>query len=334
MSFMDYEFKDKPHVRSDFIPGLPMYRQAMHFLFISVVMLTGHGMFKPASTSGRVYAMVKAFVLAILWSCYAAALTAIVVDPPMAKQVISNVMDFSTAYGTGTAACIGPAPEVATYLSINYPSMQLKIINSTDPSDLLRAVMNEECAGAILPGDELDFALGYTDKTGEFCHLRATGPPLGHLFRNMPWNVLSPLAGPTVNGYDAPSFWDAWFRIENRATQDLLLTAYKQLWFPTKRPLCADAQAMELKETAQGVMPVNVKEIGGILIFQAMGVVLSLIVYAWTKTYPSKEDFDILHQTSPADIFNAQMLRIEGIARILRQKHGELAAKKHEKVLA
>ena len=28
MAFLDYEFKNKPHITSDYIPGLPMARQA------------------------------------------------------------------------------------------------------------------------------------------------------------------------------------------------------------------------------------------------------------------------------------------------------------------
>ena len=62
----------------------------MHFIYLSFVTLTGHGMFKPHSVYGRFYAIVKAFVLLILWSCYSAALTAHFDEPELAQQPIAQ----------------------------------------------------------------------------------------------------------------------------------------------------------------------------------------------------------------------------------------------------
>ena len=146
---------------------------------------------------------------------------------PRLPPITSQVEDFFTAFGTGTPACVTNAPEVSRYMLTLYPSMQLKVLPTSDTLLLAEAVENGTCAGAIVPQDELDFTLGYTDgAVGELCELRQTGAVLGHMFRVIPFNVQSPLANATVNGYESnpngavtASWFDAFFRIECKATQ-------------------------------------------------------------------------------------------------------------------
>ena len=120
----------------------PQPIQAIHFVYLSFVTLTGHGMFKPASSFGRFYAIVKAFVLLILWSCYAAALTAIMVDPPQAQQDITTVRAFPPPPGPSSSR---PCTANAHPQQGSLPPLERR----TQPSSAVSRIASQPAAAAL-----------------------------------------------------------------------------------------------------------------------------------------------------------------------------------------
>ena len=347
MAFLDYEFKDMEHVASDFLPGMPMHRQALHFLYISFVSFTGHGTFKPVSSAGRTYAVAKAFILVIFWSCYAAALTASFVHPPSPIQPIAQVSDFFTAGGTGTAACISNAPEAFLFISSLFPAMNLKVLPTSDTYVVAQYVANRTCAGAIVPQDELTFAMGYTDAAaGTFCKISNYGALMGHFQRVLPWNPagiaggngFATAGGGYFNGYgmgqgqdssitlalgnysggNTPfaAFMDGFFRLTCKANQDtgLPLSVAKLSWFVSDRPTCAAQAAQEKADLTESVKSISITEVGGIFVFQACGVALSMAVHFYNKAFPSTADHDQDLHIDPEDAFHEQLDDLENLA--------------------
>lgn len=63
--------------------------------------------------------------------------------------------------------------------------------------------------------------------------------------RVIPFNPAT--VGPITDGYDNPGWFDGFFRVVCKSTNDFNFSNYKEKWFTTTRPLCFEAEEYERK---------------------------------------------------------------------------------------
>ncbi len=168
------------------------------------------------------------------------------------------------------SACVMPDPYVVRLLRTNYPLTSLVVMpTSATTADLLDAVLNGTCAGAVASNLDLRFAMGPRDAAGVYCDMELVGPLISQGAMAVPFNrgTVTPAAMSAMNAIVSSAY----------ALGDYA-TGASAVSFAESRPYCSAGAGLS---SGGPLAALTLTQVSGIFFVLLFGAIVAGAVFAF-----------------------------------------------------
>ena len=183
------------------------------------------------------------------------------------------------------AACVVPDPYVVRLLRTNYPLTSLVVMpTSATTADLLDAVLNGTCAGAVASNLDLRFAMGPRDAAGVYCDMQLVGPLISQGAMAVPFNraTVTPAALAAMNAIVSSAY----------ALGDYA-TGASAVSFAESRPYCSAGAGLS---SGGPLAALTLTQVSGIFFVLLFGAIVAGAVFAFFHFRAKLAGEDILEE--------------------------------------